>query len=300
MNKFYMVVGPSGSGKSTYTRLLQKTQGIDIKIFSSDDIREELYGDVSIQKDHNKVFQILHKRIKEALEKGESTIYDACNLSARRRKAFLQEINKYNCKKICIVVASDYNSCVRNQEKRNRKVPADVIRRQIKSFQLPDKTEGWDDIQFYSPFHNFSLDEELQSLMTESHDNPHHFLTIGHHMIKCANWASVYDYPFYIRMACKYHDIGKGFCKTFRNSKNEITNIAHYYCHENVSTYMILSSKEFNEQWSEKDRQTIPFLVQHHMELYNCKEKFREKYKDFNNLSILNTEILHELDIKSH
>lgn len=44
---FYMLVGVSGSGKSTYARLLQKTQGTDVKIFSSDDIREELYGDAS-------------------------------------------------------------------------------------------------------------------------------------------------------------------------------------------------------------------------------------------------------------
>lgn len=297
---FYMLVGPSGSGKSTYAKFLQITYGVDAEIFSSDDIRKELYGDASIQKDNNKVFQILHKRIKEALEGYKNVIYDACNLNARRRKTFLQEINKYNCKKICVVIASDYDSCIKNQEKRDRKVSADVIRQQIKSFQLPDKTEGWDDIQFYSPFHNFSLDEELQSLMVESHDNPHHFLTIGNHMMRCANWASIYCYPSYIRLACKYHDIGKGFCKSFRNSKNEVTNIAHYYGHENVSTYMILSSKEFNEQWPKQDKEFIPFMVQHHMKLYNCQEKFREKYKDFDTLLVLNTEILHEFDIKSH
>lgn len=300
---FYMLVGVSGSGKSTFAERIKhcgELEKEDVEIFSSDEIRKELYGDASIQKDHEKVFRILHKRVKEALLQGKSAVYDACNLSARRRKAFLQEISKYNCKKICIVIASDYDSCVENQKKRDRKVPVEVIKRQIKSFQLPDKTEGWADIQFYSPFHNFSLDEELQSLMTESHDSPYHSLTIGEHMVRCANWASMYYYPLCITLACKYHDIGKGFCKSFRNSKNEVTNIAHYYGHENVSTYMILSSKEYWEQWSKQDRKNVPFMVQHHMEFYNNKERFREKYKDFNNLLVLNTEILHEFDTMSH
>lgn len=184
---FYMLVGVSGSGKSTFAERIKhwgELEKEDVEIFSSDEIRKELYGDASIQKDHEKVFRILHKRVKEALSQGKSVVYDACNLSAKRRRAFLQEIQKYETSKNCIVIASDYDSCIENQKKRDRKVPIEVIKRQIKSFEFPDwKLEGWDFVCSFSPFHNFSLEEELEKLRSISHDNPHHSLTIGEHML---------------------------------------------------------------------------------------------------------------------
>ena len=118
---FFMLVGISGSGKSTFAEKIKhwgELEKEDVEIFSSDEIRKELYGDASIQKDHEKVFRILHSRVKEALSQGKTVVYDACNLSAKRRKAFLQEIQKYKTPTSCIVIASDYASCVANQKLR--------------------------------------------------------------------------------------------------------------------------------------------------------------------------------------
>lgn len=76
---FYMLVGVSGSGKSTFAKRIKhwgELEKENVEIFSSDEIRKELYGNASIQKDHEKVFRILHKRVKEALSQGKSVVYE--------------------------------------------------------------------------------------------------------------------------------------------------------------------------------------------------------------------------------
>lgn len=84
-----MMCGPAASSKSYNAKLL--AEKYNAKIFSSDNIREEIYGDVNDQSHNQKVFQILHKRVKEALRNGENAIYDATNLSMKRRKAFCRK-----------------------------------------------------------------------------------------------------------------------------------------------------------------------------------------------------------------
>ena len=300
---FFMLVGISGSGKSTFAEKIKhwgELEKEDVEIFSSDEIRKELYGDASIQKDHEKVFRILHKRVKEALSQGKTAVYDACNLSAKRRKAFLQEIQKYKTPKSCIVIASDYDSCVENQKKRDRKVPIEAIKKQIKSFEFPDwKLEGWDFVYYISPFHNFSLEEELEKLRGISHDNPHHSLTIGEHMLLAEKLAKEDGAPKVVVSACRYHDIGKGFCKEFKNYKSEPSEIAHYYGHQNVSAYMILSSKEYaNNHLAGK---IIASLVQHHMDPLILSEKVdSNKYKHMTPMLAVYVPKIHQYDREAH
>ena len=74
----FFLVGISGSGKSTIAQ--EYAEKFNAEVFSSDKIRFELYGDESIQDNPQKVFQILHKRIKTALKQGKNAIYDATNL----------------------------------------------------------------------------------------------------------------------------------------------------------------------------------------------------------------------------
>lgn len=58
-----MLVGLPGSGKSYIAQeLMEKDK--NIQLFSSDKLREELWGDESIQGDNNKLFAELHNRIK--------------------------------------------------------------------------------------------------------------------------------------------------------------------------------------------------------------------------------------------
>lgn len=144
MVEFIMLVGLPASGKSTYAEVL-KEQGYSVH--SSDAIREELTGDVNSQDKNTDVFSVLHKRIKSDLENGISCVYDATNVSMKRRKVFLDEIRKFECTKKCILFVVPVEMCqVRNQN-RERKVPDEVYDRMLKNFWVPYYYEGWDEIE---------------------------------------------------------------------------------------------------------------------------------------------------------
>lgn len=97
MNKLIIMVGLPGSGKNTYIR----DHLSDYTIISSDDIRVELYG-FEDQTRNKEVFNLMRERTKEALKSGQSVVYNATNLSAKRRKALANEMKKY-CTEIEIV-----------------------------------------------------------------------------------------------------------------------------------------------------------------------------------------------------
>ena len=87
------MVGLSGSGKSTFSKSIVERVKL-IEVFSSDKIREELYGDESIQGKPQKVFNIFHKRIFSALKDGKNCIYDATNLKQKDRLHFLLQLEQ--------------------------------------------------------------------------------------------------------------------------------------------------------------------------------------------------------------
>lgn len=116
---FVMLVGLPGSGKSTLAK--------DIKdmyhgtIFSSDSIREELTGSEECMDQDREVFQTLHRRIKEYLAEHQGTdgcaIYDACNISYKKRMAFLHELKRLIAEKFAILYGL-HIKCVLNRIRR--------------------------------------------------------------------------------------------------------------------------------------------------------------------------------------
>ena len=64
-----MLVGLPGSGKSTY---IKNHFNQNLHVHSSDDIREELSGNVNNQDINKEVFELLHKRVKDDLKNGIS------------------------------------------------------------------------------------------------------------------------------------------------------------------------------------------------------------------------------------
>ena len=147
MNKatFTMLVGIPASGKSTWIK--NNKDKLNMVVHSSDAIREE-FGNINDQSKNELVFNTLHKRIKEDLMHGKNVCYDATNLSRKRRIHFLQhELRDIPCKKICVLFATPYEICLKNNANRERKVPEDVINRMIKNFEVPSYCESWNDIQ---------------------------------------------------------------------------------------------------------------------------------------------------------
>lgn len=97
MNKpiFIMMIGLPASGKSGQAKKLAAKY--DAEIFSSDALREEMFGDVNHQTNNDVLFKELHKRIRGCLTYGKSAIYDACNISYKHRMEFLKSLNRIHC-----------------------------------------------------------------------------------------------------------------------------------------------------------------------------------------------------------
>jgi len=266
MVKMIMTIGIPGSGKSTFIKDSSRSKEyLGYKIHGSDDLREELYSDVNNQTNNVKLFEILHKRIKADLIQGNNVIYNATNLSYKRRKGFLESLNKIECEKVAIVMATPFNDCINRDRNRGKSVGKQVLDRMYKSFTMPSKMEGFDKILLeYSDYSkgNYDIYKKMLTLRDMPQFNKYHSKTIGGHCLAVASNVKV-ERPN-IEMAGLLHDIGKQYTMSFRNSKGEYTDQAHFYGHENVSAYeSMFYLKE--EGFYDEDIIYICNLIQYHM-----------------------------------
>lgn len=303
-NKFIMLSGLPGSGKSHYARSFQKemkgAEEPEVVWLSSDLIRKELYGSEEEQGDPKRVFEQMRLRTEQALKEGKTVLYDACNLNSKKRTAFLNNIRKYDCEKICVLFAVPYEICLKRNEERARKVPEDVIKRMYLNFNTPYYFEGWDRIQvMYSEQAAASYGiprDYVESLMNYEQDNPHHSETLGVHMKEAQRYILKqfgYEERDNISVAALIHDCGKPFTKAFFNMKGEPTEIAHYYQHHCNGAYDALFFDY--EEKSQEDILEISLLINLHMmpfgwneEKGNAKQKKQWGEKIYSKIEQLN------------
>lgn len=143
MPDLYYLVGAPASGKSTYAKELQKE---GIKLVSSDDIRETLWGDASIQKNPKEVFKQMEILTHLYLVQEENVVYDATNISAARRKEFVKLVKSWNLDVdlYCLYLDIPMEVCIERNEKRERTVSVRVIKRMFEQMEEPTYDEGWD------------------------------------------------------------------------------------------------------------------------------------------------------------
>lgn len=326
MTEFIMLVGLPASGKTTYAQKLNK-QGF--RIHSSDAIREELTGDINLQDRNTDMFNELRKRVKGDLQNEISCVHDATNMSMKRRKAFLDEIKKYDCRKTCILFIVPVEVCKERNSIRERKVPDSVFDKMLKQFQCPYYYEGWDNIKikWYDKEFDFNYPyqiDENYNIIPFDQKNPNHKLSLEEHMSKTheylyhrlswemddmdmGNWNSIMD-------AGAAHDIGKYYTQTFVDYKGEKTDIAHYYGHENYGSYIYLVIN--NELISKAkgvlyDREHIDpillraaVLINWHMRPHTAwkqSEKSRKRDKELIGEEMYqDIMLLHEADLAAH
>lgn len=268
--KMIMLVGLPASGKSYKAQEL--AQEYNAEIFSSDALREELFRDVNHQADNNKLFIELHRRIKACLKSGKSAIYDACNISYKRRMAFIQELKNIPCEKICILMATPYEECLKRNAERERTVPEEVIKRMYMNFTIPYWYEGWGNIQIvYSNGVEGSYGyvcDWVESVMDYDQHNSNHSLTLGQHCM--STFQKVYGTTnnfWEIHTAALIHDCGKPECATYINSKGELTDECHYYNHQYTGAYKSLFFTDINNHLY------VAQLIQWHMRPYLAWDK---------------------------
>lgn len=221
---FFMLVGLPYSGKSVQAEKLKEQYGA--VIHSSDAIREEVLGDVQDQNNNEKVFEVLHRRVLEDLSAGRNVVYDATNINYKRRMDTLQRLNKIDCQKVCLFMATPFDICIERSKNRERVVPYEVVERMYKTIWIPNVYEGWDYIELiypenFKPYNICDLFSGENGLNYINQDNPHHSLTVGQHCM--ATYGIVHSESLELQEAALLHDIGKPFTKSFVNSKGETT-----------------------------------------------------------------------------
>lgn len=300
--KLIMMCGLIASGKSTKAQELAREYGATV--FSSDALREEIFNDVNDQEHNRELFTELYRRIKECLRNGKSAIMDATNISYKKRMDFLRQLQNIPCEKICVLMATPYEECLKRNSERERKVPEYAIKRMYMNFNIPYWYEGWDDIQVIgSQCDYYNVEEVANSLVEYEQGNSHHTLTLGDHLWKAYEYYQMnfIDYPIEDNvntMATILHDIGKPFCRTEVNTRGINDGNVHYYNHQFVSAYDSLFVNCL------RNRLDVAIRIMWHMRPYLAweqseKAKQRDRIllgeKLFNDICLL-----HEADLAAH
>lgn len=285
-----LLVGIPGSGKTTYAqKYIENNPGT--VCLSSDKIRKELWGDESVQGDNNEVFYRMQTRAVNALNFGNDVIYDATNVTRKDRAGIITACPKF-AKIECHIVWAPIETCIERDAERKRTVGKEVIDRMLKRFQAPYYDEGIDKIDVILPgdFNQHEYGNKIINLTKIPHNNPHHTLDIFGHCLTATDYiinkiGSYYDDMSY---AAWFHDIGKPYVKAFVDSKGNPCEIAHYYQHQCVGSWISYGMPNGNE--------SIAWLISVHMDPF-LNTKYYQKLPAYLKEKV---DLLHEADKAAH
>ena len=281
-----LLVGIPGSGKTTYAEKYVKEHPNTIHI-SSDQIRAELWGNAATQGDNNEVFSLMQSRTIEALNNGQSVVYDATNITRKDRSYIIALCPKF-VKIECHIIWAPIETCIERDAARERTVGKEVIDRMLKRFQPVWFDEGIEEIKLVRP-DNFNISEygyQLMDAMKIPHDNPHHTLSIHDHCNTACGIAHSRGMDHDMQVAALIHDCGKPYVKAFLNGKGEKSDIAHFYSHDNVGSWMSYGATNAYIAW----------LVGNHMGPF-MNTKYYHKLPTYLKKQI---DFLHECDLEAH
>lgn len=297
--KLICLCGIALSGKSTYAQQYIKDNPNSIWV-SSDNIREELLGDVNNQDNNTLVFDTMYRRTVNHLMAKRTVIYDCTFLGRKKRISLLNRLSFINFDKEVMIFVEPMEELMRRNTERERKIPEDVMLKMYKSFVCPQYFEGWDKISISNMyFYKDAYKTDLEINRNISQDNPNHTLTIGEHCIKASKYISdrseeiidKYGDKTYLELyfASLLHDCGKRETKVFTTMKGVPTEDGHYYNHENVSAYKSLwmLKEYFTSKGEEVDIDfllDVAFFINYHMRPHLVKmadtDKARKKLID--------------------
>ena len=314
-----VTVGLPSSGKTSWVDdFIGENQGKAIDVISSDKIREEVFNDIEDQNHNSEVFDLMKRRTKESLSQGHIAIYEATNISSKRRRALLKELNKYYDKAICLFKYKRLIACQIDNEKRDREVPSDVIDRMYRNFEIPHKNEGFDEIivdfdektnlylsnkskggigilkdellaiETYDDYKSLLCQLGLNQCVDMPQDSKWHTLSLSKHMYFC--FRAVREYHWHdinLVIASMLHDISKQNVRI----EDKDQKYAHYYGHENASAYDVIDILLRYVRIDIEDILEIAWLIGNHMKLKKDidKDKFSNiiGYDDYLRLEAL-------------
>ena len=306
MSMLILMVGVSGSGKSTfasYLKNLMDSVGQSTMIISSDEIRESVFGDVSDQTHNEEVFKEVRRRINNCIDK-MNIIVDATNINIKSRKSLLDLVrNKKNVAKFAYVIATPIHVCKRQNNVRTRKVPEEVIDKQVRKFEIPFCEEGFDEVKIVEwdygkfkllvPEPSWATDDNYVEMLMKDFDqkNHHHKYTLDEHCRRCAEEVAKRTNDKILYRAAQLHDVGKLWTGKL---KEDGSGDYCYYDHHNIGAYFLLTDTRCCGFTDVEDLIKCIFYVNYHMIPFSLKtEKSIMKWKtifgeeNFDKLSLL-------------
>lgn len=284
MGKLYMLVGLPGAGKSSYAKILSENLSdhkIKHKIFSSDEYRLEMKKEKGVVPDNNQVFTKLYRDLRAFMETGGSAIFDATNITYKvRRKAF-SALQGIEYESVAIVLCSRVEKCIERNLQRDEeaRVPIQVIYDMMLRFELPQIYEGFKDIVIKhstEPTQHPQKGTLLLEMLGFDQRTKYHKYSLGKH---CDMVALNYPKGSPLYYAGLWHDVGKMYTQSIDDN-----GYAHYYSHENVSAYYILTHPwliDYDPDYPAKLRDII-FYINHHMHIREIikSDKAINKYRE--------------------
>lgn len=128
-----LCIGASASGKSTYAK--QFGELTKSMVVNTDQIREEILGNVNDQTQNGRIFDIARRRVNDFLGKKQSVIVDATNMTYKDRNGFINIGNKYSVPILAHVFLTPLSKCIERNSLRERKVPEEIIKRQYERME---------------------------------------------------------------------------------------------------------------------------------------------------------------------
>ena len=140
-NTLIILAGVSACGKSTFAKMLEES---NFGRVCPDLIRKKLYGDESIQGNGKEVFQEAFETLSYYGANDFDCVFDATNTTKKARKKIIKQGGKYFDFILCYYFYPSLVKSMNNMEKRERKVPREVLVRQINQWETPTIEEGFD------------------------------------------------------------------------------------------------------------------------------------------------------------
>ncbi len=133
-----VLCGPSGSGKSHWIA----THRADAHVVSLDELRVQIAGKRSDQTMNGQVLQAARERLKAALRRGGSIVWDATSLRAEMRGWVLQLGFDYGAHVTLVAMQTPVSALHSRNRKREHPIPAAVLERQIDTLEWPIACEA--------------------------------------------------------------------------------------------------------------------------------------------------------------
>ena len=284
MGKLSILIGLPGSGKTSYAK--KQMINSNTIYLSSDDIRVEMFG-FEDQTHNSEVFNEMNNRTYMALNKGYNVIYDATNLSKKRREQLIKKAKNEGNEVDAYLFCTPINIILeRNLIRQERHLPYDKLIQMIQSIECPMYYEGFDNIYLIDGGANHQKNKKwllntLAGYYFYNQNNPHHNYTLGAHIYTVANYYNNKDSKIsqndikILYESGLWHDIAKPYVRHTKDG------ISHYYNHEKLSAYMYLCSLLPSKKISiNTDEYKIYQIIYHHMDFYRNINKTKEMLDD--------------------